>query len=446
MTTTLTRNNQLLPVEQVQELLRQAKSKGATAAEVSIGASHGFNVQVRMGEVETIEHNRDKGLAITVYFGQRKGSASTSDTSEEALQNTLNAACHIARFTNEDSYSGLADASLLARNYPDLDLYHPWDLTIEQAVSTAKAVEAQGLQLDKRITNSEGVNISTSSSQHIYANTHGFVGQYSSTYHSMNCSLIAQDASGMQRDYDYTNARDPNDLVSFAVVAKQAAEKTVQRLNARRLATKQAPVIFHADIAGSLLSHFISAIRGGNLYRQSSFLLDQLNKPVFASNVNITEQPHLLKAIGSAPFDSEGVATHPRELVKDGVLQGYVLDSYSARRLGMQTTGNAGGIHNLLIQTSHMNLSELLKAMDTGLLVTELLGQGVNIVTGDYSRGAAGFWVEKGEIQYPVHEITIAGNLRDMFKGLVAVGNDINARGTIRTGSIWLDKMMIAGE
>lgn len=429
-----------------EDILQYAKKQNVTQAEVGIGNSIGFSVNVRMGDVETVEYNRDKSVDITVYFNHKKGSATTTDISKTAIQNTIDAACRIAQLGNEDSCAGLADAHLMATNYPDLNLHHPWSIDTEQAIVLALDCENQARAYDKRITNSEGANVSTRQSVYTYANTHGFIGSYATSRHDLSCTLVAQDSNGMQRDYGYTAARDPADLKAITWVAQEAAERTVRRLNARRIKTCETPVIFHASIASGLLRSFLAAISGGNLYRQSSFLVEHLNKPVFAPHINIAERPHLVKGWASSPFDNEGVMTHDRELVVDGVLQGYLLSSYSARRLGMQTTGNAGGAHNILINTSHYDLPELIKQMQKGLLVTELLGQGVNLVTGDYSRGAAGFWIENGEIQYPVEEITIAGNLRDMFKQIALIGSDIDTRHSILTGSILIEKMMVAGE
>jgi len=432
--------------ELANHILKTAQAEGASQAEVGINSDHGFSVNVRLGEVETVEYNRDKGVGITVYFGNRKGSASTADTHPEAIKNTVIAACNIARLTSEDPCSGLADVALMAYNYPELDLYHPWSLTPEQAIQISKECEDHARSLDNRIVNSEGAGISTHQGIHVYANTNGFNGAYAFSRHSLSCTLVAQDHNGMQRDGSYTIACEAADLESPTSVAKQTAERTVNRLNARRLKTCQTPVIFAAEIASGLIRNFLGAISGGNLYRKASFLLEQLGKPVFANHVNIFERPHLPKKLGSSPFDSEGVKTHDRDLVIDGILQGYLLSSYSARKLGMQTTGNAGGAHNILINTSDYDLAELMKQMHRGLLITELLGQGINLVTGDYSRGAFGYWVENGEIQYPVEEITIAGNLRQMFQDLVMVGNDIDHRHSILTGSILLKNMMIAGE
>ncbi len=430
----------------VRDVLQQATSQGATAAAVSASRYTGYELSVRLGDVETLEYNEDKGFGISVYFGQRKGSASTTDTRPDAIANCVAKACEFARFTEEDPCAGLADSDQMAQNYPDLDLCHPWDLTPEQAISLGKECEAIALAQDKRIHNSEGVTISTHHGVCVYGNSHGFIGGYPTSRHDMSCVLLAKDSQGMQRDYDYTTSRIPKELCSIETLAKTAATRTVQRLSGRRLKTRKSPVIFRADVARGLLSHFIGAIEGSSIYRKSSFLVDCLGSDVFASHITLHEAPHLPGAIGSAPFDGEGVRTTPREIVKDGRLQNYILGSYSARKLGMQTTGNAGGIHNLFIN-AHKDcpLEQLLKEMDTGLFVTEVMGQGINLVTGDYSRGAAGFWVENGEIQYPVEEITIAGNLSDMYKNLQAVANDVDCRGNIKSGSILLEEMTVAG-
>jgi PmbA protein len=400
---------------------------------------------VRLGEVETVEHTRDKGMGVTVYFGQRTGSASTTDFSEQALRETVRAACTIAKFTAEDDCAGLADPERLAKNIPDLDLYHPWNPGTERAIELARAAEATARGMDKRITNSEGGSLSTHEGLEVYGNSNGFLGTVAATRHSLSVSVIAQDEAGMQRDYWYSVARDAKLLESPETVGQHAARRSLRRLGSRKLSTRECPVLYEAPIATSLLSHFVSAVRGASLYRQASFLLDSIGKPIFADFVRIHEQPHLKGAQGSAGFDSEGVATQPRDLIRDGILQGYVLDSYSARKLKMQTTGNAGGVHNLTIDPGKENLEGLLRQMNTGLLVTELIGFGVNMVTGDYSRGAAGFWVENGEIQYPVEEITIAGNLKDMFRRIVAIGSDVDTRGNIRSGSILIGNMTVAG-
>ncbi|MEE4378969.1 MAG: metalloprotease PmbA [Candidatus Competibacteraceae bacterium] len=423
-----------------------AAEQGATAAEAAVNCSSALSVTVRLGEVDTLEQQRDRGLGITVYLNQCKGSASTSDWKREAVADTVRAACDIARHTGADPYSGLADPEQLAKEVPDLDLFYPWALSAEQAIELAMACEAAALSQDQRVRNSEGASVTSTRGQAVYGNSHGFCGGYPTTRHSISCSVIAQDDSGMQRDYWFSSARDRADLEAVEAVGQQAAERAVRRLNSRRLSTCQVPVLFAPEMARGVFGHFISAIRGGALYRKSSFLVDQLGQQIFPDFLRIHEQPHLLKALGSAPFDSEGVATHTRDLVTDGVLQGYVLDSYSARRLGMQTTGNAGGIHNVSVDSGTLDLTGLLQQMDTGLLVTHLMGQGINPVTGDYSRGAAGFWVEGGEIRYPVEEITIAGNLREMFAHIVAVGNDVDKRGNIRCGSLLLEQMTVAGQ
>jgi len=429
----------------VAAILAEAKRRGASAAEAGVNAEGGLSVTVRLGEVETVEHNRDKGLGVTVYFGQRKGSASTSDFSGEAIRETVGAACAIARYTAEDPCAGLADAALMARDIPDLDLHHPWEPDAEHAIALAEECEAAAQAVDKRITNSEGATVSSHAGYRVYGNSHGFMGAYPSSRHSVSCAVIADDGHGMQRDYWYTVARDKRDLETVRSVGQRAGDRTVKRLGGRRLSTRQSPVLFVAEVAGGLFGNFIRAIRGESLYRKASFLLDQLGQPVFPSFIHIHEQPHIKKALGSSPFDGEGVATRARDIVAAGVLQSYVLDSYSARKLGMQTTGNAGGVHNLTIDSGPHDFAALLKEMGTGLLVTEMMGMGVNIVTGDYSRGAAGFWVEDGAIQYPVEEITIAGNLRDMFMGIAAVGNDVDMRGSTRTGSVLIERMTIAG-
>jgi PmbA protein len=430
----------------IEQALAEAKKAGASQAEAGVNLSQGLSVTVRLGEVETVEHTRDKGLGITVYFGQRTGSASTTDFSEAAVRDTVRAACTIAKYTAEDECAGLADPQRLARQFPDLDLHHPWPLSTDRAIELARTAEDAARASDARITNSEGGSISTHEGVEIYGNSHGFRGAQSGTRHSVSVSVIAEDDSGMQRDYWYTVGRRANGLEAPEAVGREAARRALGRLGARKLATRQCPVIFEAPVAGSLLSHFVGAVRGASLYRGASFLLDSLGKPVFAPFVRLHEQPHLPGALGSAAFDSEGVATTPRDLVRDGVLLGYVLDSYSGRKLKMPTTGNAGGVHNLTLDPGPQDLPGLLRQMGTGLLVTELIGFGVNTVTGDYSRGAAGFWVEGGEIQYPVEEITIAGNLKDIYRQFTAVGRDVDTRGNLRTGSILIERMTVAGE
>jgi PmbA protein len=429
----------------VKRVLAEAKKSGASAAEAGVNISQGLSLTVRLGEVETVEHTRDKGMGVTVYFGQRTASASTTDFSETALRETVRAACTIAKYTAEDDCAGLADPERLAKDIPDLDLHHPWNPGTERAIELARAAESAARGLDKRIANSEGGSLSTHEGLEVYGNTHGFLGAVAATRHSLSVSVIAQDDSGMQRDYWYTVARAAAGLESPEKVGLEAARRSLRRLGSQKLSTRECPVLYEAPLASSLLSHLVSAVRGSSLYRQASFLLDSIGKPVFADFVRIHEQPHLKGAQGSAAFDSEGVTTKPRDLVRDGILQGYVLDSYSARKLKMATTGNAGGVHNLTIEPGKDNLEGLIRKMNTGLLVTELIGFGVNMVTGDYSRGAAGFWVENGTIQYPVEEITIAGNLKDIFRHVAAVGNDVDTRGNIRSGSILIESMTVAG-
>jgi len=426
-------------------VLNEAAAQGATAAEAGLSQDRGLSIGVRLGEVETIEHHRSQGLGITVYFGQRKGSASTTDLGTQALRDSVTAACRIARYAAEDEFSGLPEANLLATQFPDLSLYHPWPLTPEEGIRHALACEQAALDHDAAITNSEGASISTYSGYRVLGNSLGFLHGYASSRHSLSCSVIGQRGDSMQRDDWWTVARAQEGLEPAEAVGVKAAERTLQRLGARSLTTRQCPVVFASDIAGGFFGHFIAAIRGGNLYRKSSFLLDSLGKTVFPDFLHIHEQPYIPGALGSAAYDGEGVRTSAHDLIKDGILQSYVLNTYSARKLGMTTTGNAGGVHNLTIDPGDHDLAGLLKAMNTGLLVTELMGQGINLVTGDYSRGAAGFWVENGVIQYAVEEITIAGNLRDMFLNVVAVGNDVDKRGGIWTGSVLVEKMTVAG-
>ncbi|MDE2422866.1 MAG: metalloprotease PmbA [Betaproteobacteria bacterium] len=431
----------------VEEALVQAKIYGASAAEAEVSEGFGYSVTVRLKEVETIEYNRDKDLSVTVYFGQKKGHASTSDLSHQALKDTVEKAATIAKYTAADEFAGLAEASLYARPpFPQLDLYHPWNLPVEKAVALATRCEEEALKVDKNIQNSEGATVYTQESQFVYGNSAGFLGGFSGSSHGISCSVIAGADNAMQRDYWYTTARDAKDMDSAEKVGFEAGMRTVRRLNARRVKTCKVPVLFDATLASGLLGHFVGAVSGGAQYRKSSFLLNTLDQQIFAPQVQIIEDPFILKGLASSPFDDEGVATKHRQVVKDGILQGYFLSSYSARKLGMQTTGNSGGSHNLIIQPFGGSFEELLKQMGTGLWVTELLGHGVNSVTGDYSRGAAGFWVEKGEVQYPVQEITIAGNLKEMFKHIVGVGNDVLIRGSKITGSILIESMTVAGE
>lgn len=428
-----------------EDTLKLAKQAGASGAEVDVSFGAGQSVSVRLGETENIEYNRDKGISITVFFGHRKGYASSSDFSPQAIKDTVDAACNIAKFTAEDTFCGLADASLMASDSADLDLYHPWQLSVEEAGEIAKRCEAEALAVDtKRIKNSEGASVSTSEGKFVYANTHGFTGGYASSRHSVSCSVIAEDAGAMQRDYWYTNARDAKDMATAESVGKLAGERTVRRLGARPIKTGQYPVLFEAPLASGLIASLVSAISGGNLYRKSSFLLDSLGKQVGSSLLNIEELPHLEKGIASSPFDNEGVATKSRLLVENGVLQGYMLSSYSARKLGLETTGNAGGSHNLVVQHSNHSFTDVLTMMGTGLLVTEVLGHGLNMVTGDYSRGAAGFWVENGVIVHPVEEITIAGNMKEMLNQIIAIGNDAIMPSAKQTGSLLIEQMTVA--
>ena len=435
--------DQLIALSQI--VIEHAARQGATAADTEISEGVGQNVSVRQGEIETIEYNKDKGAGVTVYLGKRRGHASTSDLSEGALKSAVEKALTIARYTAEDDCAGLPDADKLAREVPDLDLYHPWTISVEEAAERARACESAALSIDRRLTNSEGAGVSAHTSQFIYANSLGFCDGYAGSRHGISVAVIGEDKGAMQRDYWYTSARNASDLETAESVGRIAGTRTVKRLNARKLDTRTCPVIFEAPIATGLIGNFVAAVSGGSLYRKSSFLLDSLGKQVFSPLVQIREQPFIPNGLGSAPFDSEGVACLDRDIVRDGVLQGYFLSSYSARKLGMETTGNAGGSHNLIVKPGERDLDGLLKEMDTGLLVTELLGHGANMVTGDYSRGAVGFWVENGAIQYPVEEITIAGNLAHMFKGIVDIGKDIERRSSKQVGSILIDKMTVAG-
>jgi PmbA protein len=431
----------------IERALEEARTRGASQAEAAVSQDTGLSVGVRLGEVETLEHQRDRSMGITVYFGHRKGSASTADFSPDAVRATVAKACSIARFTAEDACSGLADAALMAHSPPDLDLAFPWNVTADRAIEIAKACEAAALAFDPRINNSEGASVSTHQGLHVYGNTHGFVGGYPTTSHTLSCVVLAGTGEDMQRDYWYSSSRDWRELEDPETIGRESARRTIARLDPRKLSTRRAPALFVPEIARGLIGHFAAAIRGSSQYRQSSFLLNAVGEKIFPAGFSVAERPHIHKAMGSAPFDGEGVATRDRELIADGVLTGYILSSYSARKLGLQTTGNAGGVHNLIVASNASGgLPEMLQRLGTGLLVTELMGQGINMVTGDYSRGAAGFWVENGELQYPVAEITIAGNLREMLKDIVAVGDDIDTRGAIRCGSILLKEMTIAGE
>jgi PmbA protein len=431
----------------IDHALQEARTRGATQAEAAVSQDTGLSVSVRLGEVETLEHQRDRSMGITVYFDKRKGSAGTADFSPEAVRATVAKACSIARFTAEDACAGLADARLMASDPPDLDLSHPWSVTADQAIELAKTCESAALSFDPRINNSEGASVATHRGLHVYGNTHGFIGGYPTTSHTLSCVVLAGTGDDMQRDFWYSSSRDFHELQEPEVIGRESARRTIARLDPRKIATQRAAVLFVPELARGLIGHFVAAIRGSSQYRQSSFLLNSVGEQIFPKQLQIAERPHIHKAMGSAPFDDEGVATRDRELVADGTLTGYVLSSYSARKLGLETTGNAGGAHNLLVApTLTGGAAAMLARLGTGLLVTELMGQGVNTVTGDYSRGAAGFWVERGAIQYPVAEITIAGNLRAMFKGIAAVGDDVDVRGGTRVGSILLEEMTIAGE
>jgi len=429
----------------VEDIIARAKQLGADGVEAGVSIDAGLSVTVRLGETETLEYNHDRGLGLTVYFDHRKGSASTADFAPESIAATVQAACDIARYTSEDACAGLADAERMATVIPDLDLYHPWGLDAERAIELATECEAAALAVDKRIENSEGGTVSSYVGMRVKGNSHGFLGAYRGSHHSYSCSVIGRQGDEMQRDYWSETCRDYRELPSPVLIGRTAGERTLRRLGTQRLSTRETPVVFVAEVARSLFGNLVNAVTGSSLYRNASFLLDHLGKPVFPAFMHIHEQPLLKKALGSAPYDAEGVATQARDIVTDGILQSYVLNSYAACKLGMQTTGNAGGVRNLTIDQGNLDLDGLLREMDTGLLVTDLIGFGVNIVTGDYSRGAVGFWVEGGEIQYPVDEITVAGNLKDMFMGIVAVGNDIDMRGNTRTGSVLIDHMMVAG-
>ncbi len=425
--------------------LQQAESLGATQAEANLSQGAGFSITARLEDVETLEHHRDQGLSVTVYLDQQKGSASTSDLRPDAIRETVEKACSLASYAAKDEFAGLADPERLATEWPDLDLWHPWDIDVPEAIELAIECEAAARAVDSRISNSEGATVSASEGVRVYANSLGFSGAYPDSHHSISCSVIAKQGDEMQRDYEYTVSRNAEQLMAAAQVGREAGLKTVQRLGSRKLETCTTPVIFPARLARGLFGHLVGAVSGGALYRKSSFLLDSLGEQVLPDFVTIIEQPHIPCGLASAPFDSEGVATYSHPLVQDGVLQSYVLGSYSARKLGMASTANAGGIHNLIVSHSDHDFDALLKQMNTGLLVTELMGQGVNPVTGDYSRGAAGFWIENGVIQYPVHEITIAGNLKDMLLQIVAVANDVDLRGGIQSGSVLLERMTVAG-
>ncbi|WPO99226.1 metalloprotease PmbA [Pseudomonas sp. HR96] len=438
---------QALPAlqEQVEQILAEARRQGATACEVAVSLEQGLSTSVRQREVETVEFNRDQGFGITLYVGQRKGSASTSASGAEAIRETVAAALAIAEHTSEDDCSGLADPALMARELPDFDLYHAWDISPEQAIEKALQCEAAAFEADARIKNADGTTLNTHQGCRVYGNSHGFVGGYASTRHSLSCVMIAEGSGQMQRDYWYDVNRQGELLADPVSIGKRAAERAASRLGARPVPTCEVPVLFSAELAGGLFGSFLGAVSGGNLYRKSSFLEGSMGQTLFPQWLTLDERPHLKHAMGSSAFDGDGLATYAKPFVKDGVLVSYILSTYSGRKMGLPSTANAGGVHNLFVTHGDQDQAALIKQMGRGLLVTELMGQGLNMVTGDYSRGAAGFWVENGEIQFPVQEVTIAGNMRDMFKQIVAVGNDLELRSNIRTGSVLIERMTVAG-
>ncbi|OUL57533.1 metalloprotease PmbA [Pseudoalteromonas ulvae] len=429
----------------VEQALSEAKALGATAAEAAMSSTSGLSVTTRLGEVETIEFNQDGALGISVYVGNKKGSASTADLSPDALQSVVKKAIEIAKYTSEDPCNGIADKALLEFNPPDLDLFHPWDVSPDEGIALCQQAEEAALNYDERIINSDGASFSSHQGLRIYGNSHGLLAGFPRTRHSISCMVIGQDGEIMERESAYTLSRLQSGLKSAQSVGIEAASETIAKLNSRKIPTGKYPVIFRADIASSLFSHLVSGIGGGALYRKSSFLLDTLGQPIFSDLVNVVERPHILQGLASSPFDSEGVKTQDRTIIDKGVLQTYLLGTYASRKLNMTATGHAGGIHNWLVSETEPDLAALLSTMGTGLLVTELMGQGVNTVNGDYSRGAAGFWVENGQIQYPVSEITIAGNLKDMFKAIAGIGGDFDLRGSVKTGSILIEQMQVAG-
>ncbi len=445
-------NNNSLPESEeslkniIADTLQLAKQNGATQAEAGLTVSEGMSVSARMRSVETVEYQKDNGLGISVYFGKHKGTASTSSLDLESIRKTVEAACNIAKYTSEDPCTGLADAELMATEFTDLDMYHEWNISSDEAIEMALACEAAALDYDQSISNSDGASIDIGKGISVYGNSHGFLQHELKTRHSISCSVVAEDKQGMQRDYWYDVSRTPEQLQSVAEVGKLAAQRTIKRLGAKKLKTDKYPVMYVPEMARGLISHFNAAIGGNAQYRKASFLLDALDTRVFPEFIQLIEQPFKKLALGSANYDGEGVATQEHNLVENGVVQSYLLDSYAARKLGRKSTGHASGVHNLTLNDTGKTFDECLKIMDRGLLVTELMGQGVSTVTGDYSRGAAGFWVENGVIQFPVEEITIASNLKDIFAGIVEVGSDVDYRGNIQCGSILIDNMTIAGE
>jgi PmbA protein len=435
--------------EFAQTVLGHARSLGATGCECDVSEGFGLSVTVRKGSIDTLEHNRDKGIGVSVQFGDRphvkRGHASTSDFSPAALRQTVEAAVSIARHTAEDDCAGLPEPGQMAKDFPDLDLFHPWHVTPEDAIDVAKRCEAAAFALSPKLKNTEGTSLSAQHSQFIFANSLGFMGGFPTSRHSLGCSMIAEEKGQMQRDDWYSSTRVPASMADPEALGRYAGERALARLRARKISTCQVPVLFEAPQAGGLIGHFVSAVSGVSLYRKSTFLLDSLGKPVFSKEVSIEERPYEKQGMASSPFDEEGVATQERSIVRDGVVEAYFLGTYSGRKLGMPSTGSSGGNHNLVIKPGTLDFRGMLKKLHRGLLVTELLGHGTNMITGDYSRGAAGYWVENGEIQYPVEEITIAGNLGDMFKSIVAVGNDVLVRGSRSCGSILVGNMTIAG-
>jgi PmbA protein len=438
---------QALPAlqQQVEEIVAEARRQGATACEVAVSLEQGLSTSVRQREVETVEFNRDQGFGITLYVGHRKGSASTSASGPDAIRETVAAALAIAKHTSEDESSGLADAALMAKEQPDFDLFHPWDVTPEQAIERALICEAAAFDADSRIKNADGTTLNVHQGCRVYGNSHGFIGGYASTRHSLSCVMIAEGEGQMQRDYWYDVNRRGDQLMDARLIGQKAAERAASRLGARPVPTCEVPVLFSAELAGGLFGSFLGAVSGGNLYRKSSFLEGAIGQRLFPEWMTIDERPHLVGAMGSSAFDGDGLATYAKPFVENGDLVSYILSTYSGRKLGLPSTANAGGVHNLFVSHGTEDQAALIRRMGRGLLVTELMGSGLNMVTGDYSRGAAGFWVENGEIQFPVQEVTIAGNMRDMFKQIVAVGNDLEMRSNIRTGSVLIEKMMVAG-
>lgn len=438
---------QALPAlqEQVEQILAEAKRQGASACEVAVSLEQGLSTSVRQREVETVEFNRDQGFGITLYVGQRKGSASTSASGSEAIRETVAAALAIAKHTSEDESSGLADKALMAKDLQDFDLFHAWDITPEQAIEQALICEAAAFDADIRIKNADGTTLSTHQGCRVYGNSHGFIGGYASTRHSLSCVMIAEANGQMQRDYWYDVNRQGDLLADPVSIGQRAAQRAASRLGARPVPTCEVPVLFSAELAGGLFGSFLGAISGGNLYRKSSFLEGAIGQKLFPEWLTIDERPHLMRAMGSTSFDGDGLATYAKPFVENGELVSYVLGTYSGRKLGLPSTANSGGVHNLFVTHGDEDQAALLRRMGRGLLVTELMGHGLNMVTGDYSRGAAGFWVENGEIQFAVQEVTIAGNMRDMFKQIVGVGNDLELRSNIRTGSVLIERMTVAG-